>query len=457
MRKVKITTIILAIILVTLVAFAGVYIKTQNRMENKVKDYTLGRELNGGRVVQLQVVTGENNHDHDGDGVSDHEVEEATKLEDLTVENYETVKETIENRIKNFGAQDYIISLNKENGTITVELPEDANTDTYVYLLTAPVNVEINEKDTNTELLSDSMVEKALYTYNSNAEGAYQVYIELHLTEEGQAKFEEIKNNYAVFADEVAEIEAAESAKKSENQETTEGEESTDEATTTDENTSEETKKIAVLTIAGTEYDIEKIEKNRLRVNIGGKTTSTATINNNIAAAAELATLISSGKYPINYEIVENTFVDSDITEQQIIFVAIAVAVVMFIAFVVFTINYKGRGFLASISFIGFISILSLILRYTNVNISIEGFGAILLIIIINIRINQLILRDGRNINYKEIALNLAPVIIITLVFSFARWSNLSSFGMIMFWGLALIAVYNMIVTKTLLKLKESK
>lgn len=45
MRKVKITTIILAIILVTMVAFAGVYIKTQNRMENKVKSYELGREI----------------------------------------------------------------------------------------------------------------------------------------------------------------------------------------------------------------------------------------------------------------------------------------------------------------------------------------------------------------------------------------------------------------------------
>ena len=45
MKKVKITTIILAIILIVLVAFGGVYIKTQNRMEDKVKEYSLGREL----------------------------------------------------------------------------------------------------------------------------------------------------------------------------------------------------------------------------------------------------------------------------------------------------------------------------------------------------------------------------------------------------------------------------
>ena len=58
---------------------------------------------------------------------------------------------------------------------------------------------------------------------------------------------------------------------------------------------------------------------------------------------------------------------------------------------------------------------------------------------------------------YKEIFLKLVPVMIITLVFCFAEWSNLTSFGFIMFWGLLLMAVYNIIVTKTLLKLKESK
>ena len=97
MKRVKITTIILAIILVTLVAFAGVYIKTQNRMENKVKDYSLGRELKGGRVIEMQVVKDEG---------------ETSNKENLTLENFETVKKTIEQRLKNFGATDYTISVN---------------------------------------------------------------------------------------------------------------------------------------------------------------------------------------------------------------------------------------------------------------------------------------------------------------------------------------------------------
>ena len=445
MRRIKITTIILAIILITMVAFAGVYIKTQNRMENKVKDYTLGRELKGGRFVEVKVATGEKTK---------------PKAEEMTVENYETVKNSIENRLKNFGAQDYTISLNKEDGTIAVELPEDNNTDTYVYLLTADSKVKVEEKDKETELLSDSMVKEAMYTYTANVNGAYQVILELHLTEEGKTKIEEIQNEYAIFADEVAEIEAAKAEKeKAEKEKTEEGKEKTAEATETTENkeNQEETRKIAVLKIAGTEYDIERIEKNKIIVNIGGATTNTANVNNSMAAAAELATLISSGKYPINYEIGDNRFEQSDITKQHMTIFAIAMLAIMLIVFLVLTIKYKTKGFLASISIIGFISLLSLILRYTNVIITIEGIGAVIISLIINIRINLLMLNDYKNIDYKNLLLKLAPIVIITLVFCFMRWTNLSSFGMVMFWGLMLVAVYNAIVTKTLLKLKESK
>ena len=266
MKKIKITTIILAIILVTLVAFGGVYIKTQNRMENKVKEYTLGRELEGARKVELKVKT--------SDGSK-------TNTENLTVENYEIVKNTIEKRLNNLGAEDYTISLNKEDGTIKVELAENETTDTYAYFLTANGKVQIKEKDVDTELLSDSMVEKSIYTYTNDAEGMYQVYLELQLTEEGQAKIEEIKNNYAILANEVEEIEAAEEAKKenAEGEEKTEGETTTEETETSTEN-NEPTKKIAVLTIAGSEYDIEKIEKNKVTVKIGSKTSNSSSINN---------------------------------------------------------------------------------------------------------------------------------------------------------------------------------
>lgn len=457
MKKVKITTIILAIILVTMIAFAGVYVKTQNRMENKVKDYTLGRELKGGRVIELKVKNDE---------------EEAQDANKLTAENYETVKNTIEKRLNNLGVEDYTISLNKDDGTIVVELEENDNTDTYAYFLTATGEVQIKEKDEGTVLLSDEMVKKAVYTYTADAESSYQVFIDISLTDEGQAKIQEIQNNYAVFEDEITEIENAQEDSETETEDVeTENEPEVEnntetEGETVEEENTEETKKIAILTIAGTEYDIEKIEKNKIRVAIGGKTTNTKSINNNVAVAAELAMLIDSGKYPVEYEIEENRFIETDITETQLTYFAVFIAIIIAIIFVIFTIKYKTKGLLVSISFIGFISLLLLTLRYTNVSISIEGIGALILTIIINLKINGMILEKTKTMNmvneaivntYKEEYSRLIPIIIITLVFCFAGIANLSSFGMIMFWGLSLIAIYNATITKALLKLKESK
>ena len=203
-----------------------------------------------------------------------------------------------------------------------------------------------------------------------------------------------------------------------------------------------------------------------MTVKIGSKTSNTTTANNYVAKAGELAMLINAGKFPIDYEVDTNRYVLSDIAEQQLLYFVAGVAIVLLVIFIISIVKYKGRGLLADISFIGFVAILSLLLRYTNVVISIEGIGAILLTLIINLRLNQMILSKTKTMNvvseavttsYKELFLRIIPIMIITVVFSFSGWTNLSSFGMIMFWGLALIAVYNIVVTKTLLKLKESK
>ena len=458
MKKVKITTIILAIILISLVAFGGVYIKTQNRMEDKVKEYSFGRELNGGRIIELKVKE-----------ESDEEEETTTQnSDDLTVENYETVKNTIEKRLKSLSAQDYTISLNKKDGTIRVELPEDERTDDLAYYLVASGKVELKEKDTSTELLNESMVKKVQYTYKTNTDGAYQVYLEILLTKDGQSKIEEIKNDYALLATEIEEIEKKDKSTTDSTEDTT----TTEETDTTTENTDgtdenkEETKKVAKLSLAGTEYDIESLEKNKIIVKIGSETSNNTSVNNNIAKAAEIAMLVNSGKYPIEYEAKTNKLVYSDISKEQLIYFALIIAILLVVVFIVFTVKYKTKGLLSSISCVGFIAILSLLLRYTNVNISIEGIGAIILTILIDLKLNQIMLNKMKTMNvvneatvssYKEIFSKLIPIMIITLVFCFSGWANLSSFGMIMFWGLILVAVYNVIFTKTLLKLKESK
>ncbi len=478
MRKVKILTIVLAIVLVTLVAFGGVYIKTQNRMENKVKDYSLGRAIEGARIAEIKVAQS----DEDSG-------EQNTEL--LTEENYKIVKKTIENRLNKLNIEDYTISLNKQDGTIRVEFPEDENTDSYVYYLTAQAKVQIEEKaeetetdtstetedTTATELISDEMVKSAKYSYTQNVDGQYQVSLEITLTDEGQAKIQELSGTYAFLATEIDEIESAEEESEEESEEETENTEGTDteetaeDANTESENTEnqetqEQTKKIASLTIAGTEYDITKIDKNKITVTIGTPTSNTTSANNNIAIAAELEMLINAGKYPIEYELTANRYVYSSISTEQLIYFGIAVLAITVVILLIFIVKYRKRGLLTSISYIGFVSLYLLILRYANVTITIEGIGGIIIVMIINLAFIKTILTrmqkmkmldEAINYTYKNVFSKLIPVIILVIVFCLSGWANLSSFGMAMFWGLMLMAIYNILVTKTLLKLEEEK
>ena len=472
MRKVKILTIVLAIVLVTLVAFGGVYIKTQNRMENKVKDYSLGRAIEGARIAEIKVAQS----DEDSG-------EQNTEL--LTEENYKIVKKTIENRLNKLNIEDYTISLNKQDGTIRVEFPEDENTDSYVYYLTAQAKVQIEEKaeetetDTNTEnvatteLINDEMIKSAKYSYTQNANGQYQVYLELALTDEGQAKIQELSGTYAFLKSEIDEIESAEESnsettentESTNNTETTEGT-NTENASTENQETQEQNKKIATLTIAGTEYSISKIDKNKITVLIGVESTNTTTVNNNIAVAAELEMIINAGKYPVEYELTANRYVYSSISTEQLLYFGIAVLAITVVILLVFSIKYRKIGILTSISYIGFISLFLLILRYANVTITIEGIGGIIIVMIINLAFIKTILTrmqkmkmldEAINYTYKNVFSKLIPVIILVIVFCLSGWANLSSFGMVMFWGLMLMAIYNILVTKTLLKLEEEK
>ena len=493
MKKVKILTIVLAIILVTLIAFGGIYLPTQNRMENKVKDYELGRELDSQRVIELKIKENstdnseENSSEETTDSGNTEETEkseETTSTEnELTEKDYENAKKIMENRLQALGAQDYTISLDKENGIVRVELAENDNVDMYIYYLYASQKITIKDTDSKDILLNDDMIKGAKYSYSNDSKGAYQVYEEIELTKDGQAKINELLNDYALLATDVTEIENAKKASESEStktestsEENTESTENTDEQntestetqSTTEETSSnsETTKKTAKLYVNDTTYDISKIEKGKITVKIGASSTNTTSVNNNISKAAEIAMLENAGKLPADYELDTNRYEYSSITQKEIIYFAITMLAILVIILLVYCVIYKKSGILASISFVGFVSIFSLLIRYTNVEISIEGISAIIIVMIINLIINREILSKTKKMNlvneavkstYKNIYLKLIPVGILTIVFCLSKWESLSSFGMIMFWGLVLTAIYNVLVTRTLLNLKENK
>ena len=159
----------------------------------------------------------------------------------------------------------------------------------------------------------------------------------------------------------------------------------------------------------------------------------------------------------------------SDITKNDINTVFYVMSGIVAIALIVLVIKYKMQGLLGAISYIGLVAIFSLILRYTNVVITIEGIAGIAITLIMSyIFINKLLAKlKGKELNktiinsaiketYKEFFIAIIPIIIASITFSFISWEPISSFGMVMFWGIVLIAAYNISISNLLLKLKAS-
>ena len=104
--------------------------------------------------------------------------------------------------------------------------------------------------------------------------------------------------------------------------------------------------------------------------------------------------------------------------------------------------------------------------------LTLDGLLAIVASIIVNFTFTfyllSLINKDYKDKEKIEVAIDfqkaltrmlfvLLPLIIMTVILCFANWLPLYSFGMVMFWGILLIAVYNYIVTNGLLRIKADK
>ena len=494
MKKVKIITMIVLIILITMVSFFGVYTQVQNRMENQVRDYALDMDLDGARYVRLSVNKESTDVIKDADG---NEVETDEEMTDeqlaengytkesvpnnsedvLTVENYEKSKEIIAERLESQGVGEYEISLDNETGDILVQIPENESTDSFVSNMNTIGKFEIIDAETKEVLMDNNDIKlvNVMYGSASSTSTGTTVYLDIEFNKEGSKKLENISNTYVESTD-TTNTTSEDTNTTTENTTNTENENTTTDNTTSTEDSTESTAKEITLKIDDeeimtTSFD-EPIENGKLQLSMGSSTTDVGTLQDNISQASSIASVLDSGKLPIQYDVISNEYVLSDITNTHIEYLAIAVGIVLLVGLVIFIIRYKVNGLLSVISFIGLISLYLLVIRYTNVSVSIQGIVGIIVTVILNyIFINKILstikksednkkletVKEGIKESYKEFFMKLIPICISVIVFCFINWTTISSFGMVMFWGIALIALYNYLITATMLKVKAEK
>ena len=449
MKTIKILTIILLIVLVSMVGFFGIYKQNKNQMANIVKDYTYSMGLNGARTIKLAL---------------NSENSDETKTE----ENYNKAKKVIEKRLKKLDVQEYNISLNKTTGEMIIEIPEDSNTDNVVSNLTTVGKFEIVDSETSEVLMNNDDIKSSSVLYNTTSSGT-SVYLEIAFNKDGKKKLEDISKTYVKSENNTTENNTVENETE-ENTSTENSEEATNTENTTTDSTSTTEKKIKMKIddeeIMSTSFD-EAITTGKIQLSVGSATSDKSTLNGYVTQAQNVATVLDSGNLPVKYDLEKNQYILSDITEQDLRNVTIVIAVVSAIGIIVLIAKYKTNGLLAGISFIGLLAIYALLVRYTNVTISIESILGIVIVMILNYIFTTMLLKNIKKLNEEENVVNksitetyktffnrIAPICIVSIVFCFIKWIPVSSFGMTTFWGLVLIAIYNIIVTKNLLKIK---
>lgn len=463
-KIIKIMTIVLAIVLISMIGFFGIYTKSKNQMNNKLKDYEYSMAIKGARNIELKVDTETTEVIKDSEG---NEVETATDEEIaangyvkeevannpeevLTEENYDKVKEIIGKRLNTLGVREYNIAANYKTGAIQIEIPESLKADTVVGNLNTVGKFEIIDTETKEVLMDNSDIKSSQVLYNTTSSGT-AVYLEIAFNSKGKDKLKEITKNY-VKSEETNTV-----ATENETEETTtESEESTPEKTIT--------MKIDDTEMMTTSFD-EPITNGKIQLSVGTATTDESTLEGYITQAQNVAVVLDSGKLPIKYDIEKNEYILSNISEKDLVYIEIAIAIIALIGIIILIVKHKVSGLLAGIAYTGLVAVYMILIRYTNIIISIESIFGIITTLVLNYIFTAMLLKEikeqpvwkATGKTYTDFFIRIIPICIITIAFCFVKWIPMSSFGTILFWGLVIIAAYNAVITAPLLKIKTEE
>lgn len=442
LKGMKLTVIILAIILLAMVSFVGIYVEDKNAMKNLLPEYLLGRDLKGHRRVELKVDDTAQTIKYDADGneigaedtqkeVARTEEKRTNPEENLTEENFKVVKKILEARLSSMQANDYLLRQDLANGNIVLELPETANTDRIVGQLYLQGKLEVVDKDTNEVLMTNEDVQSVKSGYGTAGNGTTVVFVNIQFNKEGTEKFKNITNTYVET--------------KVEKEATEEGEEQKEETV----------KKEIALNIDGstllTTYFEEEVANGLLQLSIGASSENTTAkeMQDYLLQANTMEALLDNGKLPIVYQVEQNKYVFSVVTENMVKIVIVISIIALAIAMIYAILKYQAKGMIGSISLIGYIALLLIALRYFNVEITIGGIVAILFSIAISYAILIGILKEKEIMTVmKKYSVMLIPTLIIAIVFTFMN----IAIGIVLFWGIIISLLYHISITNIMLK-----
>ena len=466
-KKLSIVLILLLIILVSIISFVGIFYQEKNQMVNVIPAYSLGTDLSGYRKILLTVDEDDENNTEDV----------------LTYDNYVKSANVIKTRLKSMGIEDYTVRCDESTGQIEITIPENDQTEYILSDITQKGSFEIRNTANDEVLMNNDDIRsvKVEVVPSSYSVGTSSIYMDINFNNAGSKKFKNITREYqnAVTNDtadnSVAENETTDSeASQSEFDDNSTNEATTNEvANETSNEVSEETAEdkddtteiglyidgTSMMTTSFTEV----IDNGVMSLSLGSSSSDEQTKTLKYQAES-LAAILENDAMPIQYSVTGNVYISSPIEQSTInilIGIGICIALIMLIIAII---KYRAKGVIVSVCMVGFIALYLLILRYTNVVITLEGIFSIGLVFVINYILNIMILNRLQNNVEKtftkaltKFVLSMIPMLILAVVCCFSSWMSLFSFGMILFWGLVTSVIYNLIITRSFFKCIDTK
>ena len=464
-NKIKLITEILAIVIIVLISFVGVYMQDYNKMINKVKEFTYSKDLDGYREVVLEVSniddtetneeSTENNEDAEAseDGESNSQEKETKKS---YYEEYKEAKKIIEKRLKLLGVQDYNISQNGDNGSIYLQIPENENTDHVLSNLLQIGNFEIKDsEDSSKVFINNDNLKKVSTVYNTTANGTI-VYLQFDFDKNGKKTLKDLSsgeyktntedNTSSSNEEETSENNSEETAESTENSET--------------EQKEEDKQKKIILAIDDSDlitssFD-DVMETGSINLSMNRATTDQDSINETLKSASTIANILNSGKMPLTYEIKQNAYIQSDITKSTLSKICFIISIIFAVCLIYIILKFKSKGIIAVIANIGFIALDLLLVRYANVSISLESIVVAVIIALCNYLMVYEFLSTKETKKTRELLksqiIKAIPILLIAIIFTFSAFTKLSTAGMFLFWSVTLSFIYNYTLTRDMIK-----
>ena len=468
-KKLNVLLVVLMVILLSLISFVGIFYQNKNKMESIIPGYKLGTDLKGYREITLEakedskedeteetLVLGPKN-ETENDSVN--EVTDNSTAENEYIKKIKKSVEVFKGRLKSLKVEDYTISYDEQTGKIEMTIPEDERTDHIMSDITQKGEFKIIDTKTEEVLMSNKDISSVNVGISQGYDGQYTAYMSINFNLAGASKLRNITTTYHNgIVEENAETNEIEDSEEEDETAYYGKEDSEEDEEEDEESTKTVDMKIDDSVMLTTDFS-SIIDSGVLTLSLGSSETLEE-LDEKLYGADNIAAIIENEPLQIEYDVEGNVYVQSTVDNDiimNIVYVEIAIAALLVLGMVI---KYRLRGILAGIISIGYLAILLLVIRYTNVTLSLEGIFAIEACFIINYIIEIMICSKlskemtkkekakELNVIIKKISWYLIPELIFAIICCLSNYLSIFSIGMVTFWGIAISWLYNFILIK---------